>query len=106
MISGLVAAYHAIRRLAKDLLIYISETARAPKTRRVLSVFCGEVAVLVAVFPVLETVIQSHPQTTDVVKDKALQDAAANHLGTVSEWSGAIALAFLLAAIIIAVEED
>jgi hypothetical protein len=69
---------------------------------RVIGGFCAEVAVLVAVFPILETVIQ-RSETAQPVTSAA--QIGMPHLGKVAFVSGGIVFVFMLLAIIIANRE-
>lgn len=59
MIRRLIAAYGEILRLIVALWVYLVSVFRKPHTRRIASDFFAEVAVLVAVFPILDTIIES-----------------------------------------------
>lgn len=70
------------------------------KTLETLCVFFTEAAVLVAVFPVLDTILANHGASQ---AGAGAQQGAARNIWTVAIWSEGIALVCLLAAVIIGI---
>lgn len=99
-----------LQHLAKELRVYCSLifTFANPKFRRfvqkvlkMLRDFCAEVAVLVAVFPILETyVVQGGQQSAPL--SQGVQQAAAQHLRSVAKGSLGLAFAFMVMAFVLA----
>jgi hypothetical protein len=59
VISGLIAAYQSGLRLFAEVWNFLYETFRKAESRHIWVTFCTEAAVLIAVFPILETVLRN-----------------------------------------------
>ena len=103
VISDLVAGYTIAVRSIRDWVIYLFRSFREPKTRRILSEFCAEAAVLIFVFPVLDTVVEGRraPGMTQTVSLASQNGSYGATLG-VGIWSAVFAIIFIVIAIILA----
>ena len=88
----LIAGFKSISRLTLAVLDFFTKEFRKPKVREIASTFCAEAAVLIAVFPVLDTIIENRRTQGDVP----------NVTWHMVAWNFAIVVIFLLVAIIIA----
>jgi len=106
VISGLIAGYQSALRIVSALIVsvvtYFSQAFRNEKVFHVLRDFCAEIAVLVAVFPILETLIGSRGAQEATQSGQAAHQVAIQHVWSVAIVSGGVAFVFLLLAIIIA----
>jgi len=99
-IAGCKGALRKIVGLRIFLVRYFSNALRNPKVMHVIGTFCAEVAVLVAVFPILETIIRR--SETAQPAGSAAHQIPLPQLGPVALVSGIVVFVFLLLAIIIA----
>ena len=93
MVAALVRAWNAVIESLTALRLYCRNAMRNPETTKIAIEFCTEIAVLVAVFPVLDTLINKGP-----VQQGRILAVLAYSLG--------IAAAFFIFAVIMAVRKE
>jgi hypothetical protein len=102
VIAGLIAGYRSVLRLILVLLRYFYKGVRGPKTLQIISEFCAEAAVLIAVFPVLDTIVESRRiQYTATAGNPVPQAEMYGATWSIGIWSAVISIILLLIAIII-----
>ena len=92
MAAALVRVRNAVMVPLTALRLYCRNAMRNPETTKIAIEFCTEIAVLVAVFPLLDTLINKGP--------------AQARVSTVAAYSLGIAAAFFVFAVIMAVRKE
>jgi len=96
VVPALIAGYRGALRLIAGVWDNFVRVVRKPKVREIFSTFCAEVAVLVAVFPILDSIIGNR-QTPSGIQ---------NVTWSLGLSSAIIVIVFLLAAIAIVDKGD